>query len=178
MPVNQSITINSTAFENINPETKQLTFTGLKIEITLLQFAKDLSWENWEETHESAKIIQMIPFSSERKAMGIVVRLQSGCCRLFLKDASEILMKKCSSHVVISKNPNHTQHANSDIKTKTINKITRDNILQTTIFYVNWMLRTIALCYQDFESWPPAGTHFQSMLPSRKIIADVLSNQQ
>ena len=160
---NQSIAINSTAFEDIDPETKQLTFVGSKTETALLQFAKDLGWENWKETRESAKIVQMIPFSSERKAMGVVIRLQSGRYRLFLKGASEILMKKCSTHVIVSKNPNHTQHADSDIETRTIDEITRDNISRTIIFYANQMLRTIALCYRDFESWPPAGTHFQSV---------------
>ena len=39
---NQLITINSTAFEDIDPETKELAFVGSKTETTLLQFAKDL----------------------------------------------------------------------------------------------------------------------------------------
>ena len=59
-------------------------------ETALLQFAKDLGWENWKETCELSKIIQTIPFSSERKAMGVVVRLPSGRYRLFLKGTSEI----------------------------------------------------------------------------------------
>jgi len=159
---NQSITINSTAFEDVDPESKELTFVGSKTETALLQFAKDLGWENWKETRESAKIMQMIPFSSERKAMGVVVRLQSGRYRLFLKGASEILSKKCKRHVVVSKNPDHSQHVDSEVETKAIDEVTRDNISRTIIFYANQMLRTIALCYRDFESWPPAGTHFQS----------------
>jgi len=44
----------------------------------------------------------MIPFSSERKAMGIVVRLQSIRYRLFPKGASEILTKKCTRYVIVS----------------------------------------------------------------------------
>jgi len=43
---NQSITINSTAFEDIDPETKKLDFVGPETETALLQFAKDLVWEN------------------------------------------------------------------------------------------------------------------------------------
>jgi len=76
-PFNQSITINSTAFEDIDPETKELTFIGSKTETTLLQFAKDLGWENWKGTRNSGKITQTIPFSSSRKAVGVVVRLSS-----------------------------------------------------------------------------------------------------
>ena len=159
---NQSITINSTAFEDIDQETKELTFVGSKTETALLQFAKDLGWENWKETRDSAKIMQMIPFSSERKAMGVVVRLRSGHFRLFLKGASEILTKRCTRHVVVSKNPDQSQHPDSEIETKAIDETTKDNISRTIIFYANQMLRTIALCYRDFESWPPAGTDFQS----------------
>ena len=43
-----------------------------------------------------------------------------------------------------------------------INDITKDNVSRTIIFYANQMLRTIAICHRDFESWPPPGTHFQS----------------
>ena len=83
--INQSIAIDSTASEDINPETKELAFVRSKTETTLLQFAKDLDWENWKETRDLAKIIQMIPFSSDRKAIGIVVCLSFGPYRSFLK---------------------------------------------------------------------------------------------
>jgi len=73
--LNQSIAINSTAFEDIDPETEGLAFVGSETE-TALQFAKDLGWENWKETCDSARTIQMIPFSSN-KAMGVVVHLLS-----------------------------------------------------------------------------------------------------
>jgi len=172
---NQSITINSTAFEDIDPETKELAFVGSKTETALLQFAKDLGWENWKETRESAKIIQMIPFSSDRKAMGVVVRLSSGPYRLFLKGASEILTKKCTRHVVVSKDPDQSQHPDSEIETKAIDEITKDNISRTIIFYANQMLRTIALCYRDFESWPPTGVHFHSAdeIPYEELSRDM-----
>jgi Ca2+-transporting ATPase len=45
----------------------------------------------------------MIPFSSERKAMGVVVKLPNGKWRLYLKGASENLTEKCVRHVVISR---------------------------------------------------------------------------
>ena len=94
--------------------------------------------------------------------MGVVVRLHSGRYCLFLEGASEILTKKCARHVVVSKNPDHSQHADSEIETKALDEITRDNISRTIIFYVNQMLSTIALCYWDFESLPPADTKFCS----------------
>ena len=159
---NQLIAVNSTAFEDIGPETKDPAFVGSKTEAALLQFAKGLGLENWKETRESAQIMQMIPFSSEQKTMGVIVRLQSGSYRLFFKGASEILTNKCTRHVVVSKNPDHSQHADSEIEVKAIDEVTKDNTSRTITFYANQMLRTIALCYRDFESWPPAGDHFQS----------------
>jgi len=75
--------INLTAFEDINPRTKQFAFVGSKT--ALLQFSKDLSWENLKETYESAKIIQMIPFSSKQKMMGVIVYLHSNCYHFFLR---------------------------------------------------------------------------------------------
>jgi len=80
----------SPAHEDVDLETKELAFVGSKTETALLQFAKDLGWGDWKETCDSAKVIQMIPFSSDREAMGVVVHLSSGTYRLFLKGASEI----------------------------------------------------------------------------------------
>jgi len=99
----------------------------------------------------------MIPFSGDWKAMGVVVRLSSGPCCLFLKGASEILTKKCTCHIVVSKNLDASQHPNSEIETKAIDKIAKDNISRTIIFYANQMLRAITL-----SSWPPASINFQS----------------
>ncbi|OBZ72072.1 Calcium-transporting ATPase 2 [Grifola frondosa] len=85
---NEAIAINSTAFEDEDPDTGEN------------------GWADYKETRESADIIQMIPFSSERKAMGVVVRLPNGRYRIYLKG------------------------------------------------------QTIALCYRDFTSWPPPGSHY------------------
>jgi len=94
--------------------------------------------------------------------MGVVARLQSGHYRLFLKGTSETLTKKCKYHVVARKNPDHSQHVDSEVETRVADAITGDNILWTIIFCTNQMLGAITLCYRDFESLPPAGTHFQS----------------
>jgi Ca2+-transporting ATPase len=97
---NASIAINSTAFEDVDPESGDPVFIGSKTETALLGFAKELGWPNYKETRDSANIIQMIPFSSERKSMGCVVRLPDGTHRLYIKGASEILTRKCTRHVL------------------------------------------------------------------------------
>ena len=157
---NQAIAINSTAFEDHDPETHELVFVGSKTETALLKFAKENGWADYKSTREAAVIQQMIPFSSDRKAMGVVVKHGRGC-RLYLKGASEILTKKCSHHVVVHRSSSDYPNE-KEVETVEIDELSKDNISRTIIFYANQTLRTIALCYRDFEQWPPANCEFES----------------
>ena len=68
-----------------------------------MKFAKDSGWEDYAKTRSEAEMLQMIPFSSAWKAMNVVVKRKDGSARLYLKGASEILTKKCTRHVVVSR---------------------------------------------------------------------------
>lgn len=149
---NESIAVNSTAFEDTDADGK-VAFVGSKTETALLTFAKELGWENYQRVRERADIVQMIPFSSARKAMGVVVKVREGLWRIYLKGASEILTKKCSRHVVVHQVGE--QQSEDKVETQEIDALSKDNISRTIIFYANQSLRTIALCYRDLESWPP-----------------------
>ncbi|EGN98945.1 hypothetical protein SERLA73DRAFT_90032 [Serpula lacrymans var. lacrymans S7.3] len=155
---NAAISVNSTAFEDEDPETGERAFVGSKTETALLNFAKELGWPDYKKTRDAADIVQMIPFTSDRKAMGVVVRLGQGRYRLHLKGASEILTKMCSRHVVVKKDEEQgrTEGREEEIETAPIDELASENISRTTIFYANQTLRTIALCYRDFDCWPPA----------------------
>lgn len=155
--INEAVAVNSTAFEDVDPETNEVIFVGSKTETALLQFTKDLSWRNFRETRDSAVVVQMIPFSSERKSMGVVVKLPGGGYRLYAKGASEILSKKCTRHVVVNRDGNFGTTTDA-VQTNPIDELAQENISRTIIFYANQTLRTIALCYRDFSSWPPAGS--------------------
>lgn len=154
---NEAIAVNSTAFEDVNPETNETIFVGSKTETALLKFSQELKWPGFRKTRDAADVIQMIPFSSERKAMGVVIRLPNGGYRVYLKGASEILSKKCTRHVVVHQNGSGER--SEDIETLEIDELSEDNISRTIIFYANQTLRTIALCYRDFPSWPPQGVN-------------------
>ncbi|KAF9234118.1 Ca-transporting ATPase [Melanogaster broomeanus] len=130
---NAAIAINSTAFEDEDPATKEVVFIGSKTETALLNFAKELQWAHYRSTRDTAEVVQMIPFSSERKAMAVVVKLANGNYRLYIKGASEILTSLPPE----------------------IDKNSQENISRTIIFYANQTLRTIAVCYRDFGTWPP-----------------------
>ena len=158
---NEAIAVNSTAFEDEDSDTGKREFVGSKTETALLRFAKELEWANYHETRANAQIVQMVPFSSERKAMGVVVRKSVGKWRLYLKGASEILTKKCVRHVVVGKTGEDIEQSeDAVVETREIDALSKDNISRTIIFYANQTLRTIALCYRDFDSWPPVNSDY------------------
>ena len=116
---NEAICVNSTAFEDIDADKEQVRaasgnarkkgeepkkiFVGSKTEAALLKFAKDNGWEDYAKVRSEAEVLQMIPFSSARKAMGIVVKREDGSARLYLKGVGEILRRKCTRRVVVSR---------------------------------------------------------------------------
>ncbi|KIM26857.1 hypothetical protein M408DRAFT_25117 [Serendipita vermifera MAFF 305830] len=154
---NEAIAVNSTAFEDVDKETGKVEFVGSKTETALLKFAKDLEWPGYKDTRAAVEIVQLLPFASERKYMGAMVK-KGDKFRVYFKGASEILTKECKYHVVVG-SPEHplTGTEGDLIETKEINEKTKENIANTIIFYANQMLRTIAICYRDIDSWPPAG---------------------
>ena len=154
---NAAIAINSTAFEDVDPENAGAPmFIGNKTESALLGFAKELGWPNYKATRVSIDIVQMIPFSSCRKSMGCVVRLPDGSHRLYVKGASEILARDSTRHVVLSDSPPSA----NEVETAPIGELEEDHISRTTTLYASRSLRTIALCYRDLPSWPPKGVRF------------------
>lgn len=175
--LNESIAVNSSAFQDIDPETGKKVFVGNKTETALLQFAHELGCRDYKETRDAADVVQMIPFSSERKLMGVVVRLSSGKFRLYAKGASEILSKECAQHVVVRNRKCETGKVNEEVEVKMINDLAKENISRTIIFYANQTLRTIALCYKDFESWPPLNAQLDEEGEVRELFASLLNTQ-
>jgi len=58
---NASIAVNSTAFEDEDPDSGKLEFVGSKMETALLSFVKDLQWSNFRGVWNTAEVVQMIP---------------------------------------------------------------------------------------------------------------------
>ncbi|KAJ4479980.1 Ca-transporting ATPase [Lentinula aciculospora] len=176
---NEAVAVNSTAFQDIDPNTGELAFVGSKTETAFLKFASELGWQDYRKTRTAyglsagdeeseneskegragsrGEVLQMIPFSSERKSMGVVVSTR-GRFRFYVKGASEILSKKCTRHIIVGR-PGQDRPVSEDdlIETREIDELAADNISRTIIFYANQMLRTISVCYRDFEQWPPVG---------------------
>ncbi|KAI9747981.1 MAG: hypothetical protein M4579_007343, partial [Chaenotheca gracillima] len=141
----ESIVLNSTAFEGEQDQVQ--TFIGSKTETALLTFAREcLGMGIVAEERASSAIIQLFPFDSRQKCMGVVVRRPSGEYRLFVKGAAEILLAQATSTLGDVSNSSDVQ----DITEKTRLELT--NTIDT---YARNSLRTIAMLYRDFKSWPP-----------------------
>ena len=150
---NAAIAMNWMAFEDMVPGSDAPVFIGSETESALLRFAKELGWPDYKTTRVSADTIHIFPFSSDRKSMGCVVRLPDGRHRLYVKGASEMLARNCTRHVVLG---DSTSSANA-IETAPIGALEQHIISRTITSYASQTLRTIALCYRDFPSWPPKG---------------------
>lgn len=143
----KSVALNSTAFEEgIN---SQKDFIGSKTEVALLQLAHDYLGMDLTLERASAETVQLFPFDSARKCMGIVYRLPSEECRLLVKGASELMIAACSTQIIditTSKERLHTEFLLKD---------DRDKILETIDQFARGSLRTIGIVYKDFTTWPP-----------------------
>jgi Ca2+-transporting ATPase len=78
---NEPIAINSTAFED-RDQNGQLVIIGNQTETALLNFVRQLGWRDFKQTRDSVNVVQMIPCSSKRKAMGVVVKMSNNRWRL------------------------------------------------------------------------------------------------
>ncbi|CAJ2505046.1 Uu.00g124400.m01.CDS01 [Anthostomella pinea] len=141
----KSISINSTAFEGDVDGVN--TFIGSKTETALLEFAKDhLGMGPVSEERSSVKVLQLIPFDSGRKCMGVVVQLENGTARMYVKGASEILLAKCSEMLV---------DPAKDLSSVSLTNDNDETVKGLINDYASRSLRTIGIIYKDFEKWPP-----------------------
>ena len=160
----QSCAINSTAFEG--EENGQFVFIGSKTEMAILMMAKDqLGMGPVAEERAGVEIIQLIPFDSDRKCMGVVIRLASGTYRLLVKGAAEILLEKASSELA--------DPFVDSLSPKTLSKVSKDKILAKINDFAAHSLRTIAFLYSDFQQWPPTGAKTLEEDCSMAVFEDV-----
>lgn len=160
--------LNSTAFEDRNSG----DFIGSKTEIALLQWAKKLSSPDYElmRDNASAEIVQVFPFSSERKCMTTVLRrvLPSGevFYRAYTKGASEIVLRFCRGvvkagggesdggsnppHVTTTSASSHSSTSSSTFRLVAMTESLKDQVEKMIFTYAEQALRTICLAYCDF----------------------------
>ena len=173
--INQAMAVNSTAFQNTN-SIGDTSLVGNKTETAMLNFAQDhMGSEPFELLRTFWQVEAVFPFSSSRKAMATVIRIPTEGApiyRVHVKGASELLLNKCSRIVSMHDPLYHNQHRqvanNYDISTRTMtieNKSRMSKIIQS---YATRCLRTLAICYQDFGSWP-THTKIEQVIEAGKL---------
>ncbi|KAL8935969.1 MAG: hypothetical protein Q9216_005168 [Gyalolechia sp. 2 TL-2023] len=144
----QSVAINSTAFEG--EEEGKATYIGSKTETALLTMAKEfLGMGPVAEERAGVEVVQLFPFDSDRKCMGVVVRLASGSYRLLVKGAAEIMLQHATQELAnVSEEP---------LEPVELSESASMRVSANIDDFATQSLRTIAMLYKDFPQWPPAG---------------------
>ncbi|KAL8807408.1 MAG: hypothetical protein Q9182_000747 [Xanthomendoza sp. 2 TL-2023] len=144
----QSVAINSTAFEG--EEDGKATYIGSKTETALLTMAKDfLGMGPVAEERAGVEIVQLFPFDSDRKCMGVVIRLANGSYRLLVKGAAEIMLDHATEEL-----PDISAHSLEPFE---LSESARMRASAHIDDFATESLRTIAMLYKDFQQWPPVG---------------------
>ncbi|KIW01814.1 calcium-translocating P-type ATPase, PMCA-type, variant 2 [Verruconis gallopava] len=142
----QAIAINTTAFEG--EENGKFAFVGTKTETALLDWAKlCLGLGTLSVERSNFPVVQLFPFDSKHKCMGVVVKVSDNTYRVFFKGAPEILLPQCNR---ILEDPSEKL---SDVP---IRDSHRNEIKAIQSHYASLSLRTIGFSYADYEQWPPA----------------------
>ena len=163
----QSCALNSTAFEG--EENGEFTFIGSKTETAILTMAKQqLGMGPVAEERSGAEIAQLIPFDSDRKCMGVVVRTAPGTFRLLVKGAAEILLEKATSELVDT--------AGETLQRCELSDSSRARVAAGIAEYASRSLRTIAMLYKDFQQWPPLGARTMDEDRSMAVFEDVFND--
>jgi len=171
----QSIALNSTAFESAD-ENGTKSYVGSTTETALLYMAKELlGMDDVATDRTNAEIVQQLPFGSERKFMGTVIKLENSY-RLLVKGAPEIILSR-STNILQPQTDHLDRNAMSSADRGLVARSTRmpksaqPNRLDTTAMtfddrndvvhvctnFASDALRLLGLAYRDFETWPPIG---------------------
>ncbi|KAF9926934.1 hypothetical protein BGZ67_007824 [Mortierella alpina] len=153
----ESIAVNSSAFED-KDEQGHLRFIGSKTESALLGFIRSMG-ACYRMIRADVKVMKMYPFSSVRKTMACVVESPQGKepYRLYVKGASEIVMRSCSHYV------------DSEGALKVLDDNARAKFDQIISRYADKTLRTIGLGYRDV-SWNEFKKFTEEEPPYAKLI--------
>ncbi|KAI8854016.1 hypothetical protein BC829DRAFT_359858 [Chytridium lagenaria] len=111
---NGRVAINSSAFEGVDEVTGEASLIGSKTETALLEWCTGAGkdWKQIRTATPGLSVVQIYPFSSERKRMSTIVKIeregQAPIYRIHVKGASEIVLQDCDRAVLLpfSSSPN------------------------------------------------------------------------
>ncbi|KAI9014041.1 PMCA-type calcium-translocating P-type ATPase, partial [Hyaloraphidium curvatum] len=148
----QGIAVNSTAFEGADPKTGLPTLVGSKTETALLEFSVRMGGPDGDfkglRASPALKTVQDYPFSSERKSMATVIRVENEgkepVYRVFVKGASEIVLGFCRYLAVLPQDGK-----GAEARLDALDERTSEDIINA---FASESLRTICLAYRDLTA--------------------------
>ncbi|OZJ02550.1 hypothetical protein BZG36_04504 [Bifiguratus adelaidae] len=159
--MHEAIAVNSTAFEGKDAN-GEITLVGSKTETALLAFSQALGADKYSDIRDRYEIVRLYPFSSEHKSMTTVIKvpiydakgnLVRTIYRAHIKGASELMVSKCSS--ILRNRDSSYNEPGALVKTRELTPQLIERTNKIINSYATRSLRTIALCWRDFEHWPP-----------------------
>ncbi|MDP2601642.1 MAG: calcium-translocating P-type ATPase, PMCA-type [Deltaproteobacteria bacterium] len=111
-----------------------------------------------EETKQQNARINEFPFSSDRKRMTTIHRMEDGKIRAFVKGAPEVILDRCSSLL----NGNETM---------TLGSTQREGILKANEEMANDALRVLAIAYKDL---PEADGHGEDLVEEKLVFVGLV----
>ncbi|KAH7310594.1 hypothetical protein B0I35DRAFT_357918 [Stachybotrys elegans] len=132
-----SFALNSTAFES------EGEYVGSSTETALLRFSRDsLGMGPLAEERHNGHVVELFPFSPQRKWMAAVVR-QGEKYVMLVKGAAEIVVRNCSQVL---------QDATQGLEGTELDS---RGWSRTTQSYASDMLRPVAVAYRELDGWAP-----------------------
>ncbi|KAI9343495.1 PMCA-type calcium-translocating P-type ATPase [Obelidium mucronatum] len=109
----EGVALNSSAFEGVDDSTGKTELVGSKTEVALLEWAVKSGFDYKKiRAGEKSTVVQVYPFSSERKSMSTLVKVtrENGppVYRMHVKGAPEIVMRSCDRVVLVPFSPSAT----------------------------------------------------------------------
>lgn len=154
--INQGVAINTTAFQNTDA-VGDTSLVGNKTETAMLMFAKEsMGSESFEMLRSLWKVKVVFPFSSTRKVMATVICIDHedgrSTYRAHIKGAPELLLSKCDS-ILSMHDPSYEDNETNNIVTRPMTSANKSRMGKIIQSYSTRCLRTLALCYQEFDVW-------------------------
>ncbi|KAI3636129.1 hypothetical protein MIR68_005481 [Amoeboaphelidium protococcarum] len=139
-----SVVMNSNAFEEVDQKGAK-SFVGNKTESALLEFCVKMGLHDYTSYKAATdkSVFQVYPFSSERKSMSTVVKINDDTVRFYVKGASEIVLKYASQIMVLEDN------ASVQYKVVPFTDSLRAQMLGKISSFADESLRTILVAFKD-----------------------------
>ncbi|KAJ3103217.1 hypothetical protein HDU96_009372 [Phlyctochytrium bullatum] len=121
----EGVAINSSAFEGVDEITGEPTLLGSKTETALLEWCtrSGCDWKKLRSANPEVSVVQIYPFSSERKRMSTIVKVDRSAqglppvYRVHVKGASEIVLQDCDRAILLPFSSSPTAVANAKSST-------------------------------------------------------------